>query len=44
VPDVDDEAEMRFMQRHGVGLFEINMRIDENNGKKGWPDNTLVNL
>jgi len=44
VSDVDDEAEMRLMQRHGVGLFEIGMRVDENSGKQGWSDNTLATL
>jgi hypothetical protein len=43
VLDVNDEAEMQFMQPRGVvGLFE--MCIDENRGKQGWLDNTLVTL
>jgi len=38
VPDVDDEAELRFVQTHGAGLFEIGVRIDESGGKQGWSD------
>jgi len=38
VPDVDDEAELRFVQTHGAGLFEIGVRIDESSGKQGWSD------
>jgi len=38
VPDVDDEAELRFVQTHGAGLFEIGVRIDESNGRQGWSD------
>jgi len=34
VPDVDDEAEMQFVQTHSVGLFEIGICVDENSGKQ----------
>ena len=37
-PDVDDEAELRFVQTHGAGLFELGVRVDEGGGKQGWSD------
>ena len=37
-PDVDDEDELRFVQTHGAGLFEIGVRVDERCGKRRWSD------
>ena len=37
-PDVDNEAELRFVQTHGAGLFEVGVRVDESGGKRGWSD------
>lgn len=37
-PDIEDEAELRFVQMHGAGLFEIGVRVDESRGKRGWSD------
>jgi len=37
-PDVDDEDELRFVQTHGAGLFEIGVRVDERSGKRRWSD------
>jgi hypothetical protein len=37
-PDVEDEAELRFVQTHGAGLFEVGVRVDESGGKRGWSD------
>ena len=37
-PDTEDEAELRFVQTHGAGLFEIGVRVDESRGKRGWSD------
>lgn len=37
-PDVEDEAELGFVQTHGAGLFEIGVRVDERRGKRGWSD------
>jgi hypothetical protein len=36
--DVDDEDELRFVQTHGAGLFEIGVRVDERCGKRRWSD------
>ena len=37
-PDIEDEAELRFVQMHGAGLFEVGVRVDESEGKRGWSD------
>jgi hypothetical protein len=37
-PDVENEAELRFVQTHGAGLFEVGVRVDESAGKRGWSD------
>lgn len=37
-PDAEDEAELRFVQTHGAGLFEVGVRVDESGGKRGWSD------
>ena len=37
-PDTENEAELRFVQTHGVGLFEVGVRVDESGGKQGWSD------
>jgi len=37
-PDVEDEDELRFVQTHGAGLFEIGVHVDESRGKRGWSD------
>ena len=34
-PDVENEAESRFVQSHGAGLFEVGVRVDESAGKRG---------
>ena len=33
--DASDEAEERFVESHGTGLFEVSMRIDGDGGKPG---------
>ncbi len=37
-PDIEDEAELRFVQTHGAGLFEVGVRVDDSGGKQGWSD------
>ena len=37
-PDVEDEGELRFVQTHGAGLYEVGVRVDESGGKRGWSD------
>jgi hypothetical protein len=37
-PDIEDEQELRFVQTHGAGLFEVGVRIYESGGKRGWSD------
>jgi hypothetical protein len=37
-PDVEDEDELRFVQTHGAGLFEIGVLVDGSRGKRGWSD------
>jgi hypothetical protein len=37
-PDIEDEAELRFVHTHGAGLFEVGVRVDESEGKRGWSD------
>jgi len=37
-PDVEDEAELRFVQTHGAGLFEVGVRVEESGGKRDWSD------
>ena len=37
-PDIGDEQELRFVQTHGAGLFEVGIRIYESGGKRGWSD------
>ena len=34
-PDASNEAEMRFVESHGAGLFEVGVRVDEDGGKRG---------
>ena len=36
--DVEDEAELTFVQARGAGLFEVWMRVDESGCKRGWSD------
>ena len=33
--DVNDEAEMQFVESHGAGLFEVGVQINEDGGKRG---------
>jgi hypothetical protein len=33
-PKIEDEAELRFAQTHGVGLFEVGVRVDKSGGKR----------
>jgi hypothetical protein len=35
-PDIEDEAELRFVQTHGAGLYEIGVCVNESGGKRGW--------
>lgn len=37
-PDASDEAETRFVESHGAGLFEVGVRVDEDGGKQGWSE------
>jgi len=37
-PDIEDEAELRFVHTHGAGLFEVGVRVDGSGGKRGWSD------
>ena len=37
-PDIEDEAELRFVQTHGAGLYEVGVCVDESGGKQGWSD------
>jgi len=37
-PDIGDEAELRFVETHGAGLYEVGVRVDESGGKRGWSD------
>jgi hypothetical protein len=37
-PDIEDEAELRFVHTHGAGLFEVGVRVDDSRGKRGWSD------
>jgi hypothetical protein len=34
-PDVSDEAEVRFVESHGAGLLEVDVRVDEDGGRRG---------
>ncbi|KAH9053736.1 glyoxalase-like domain-containing protein [Lactarius vividus] len=34
-PDASDEAEVRFVESHGAGLFEVGVRVDEDGEKRG---------
>ena len=34
-PDASDKAEVRFVESHGAGLFEVGVRVDEDGGKRG---------
>lgn len=34
-PDASDEAEVRFVDSHGAGLFEVGVRVDEDGEKRG---------
>ena len=36
-PDIE-EAELRSVQSHGAGLFEVGVRIYKSGGKRGWSD------
>jgi hypothetical protein len=33
-PDIEDEAELRFVDTHGAGLFEVGVRVDDGGGKR----------
>ena len=35
-PDASDEVEVRFVESHGAGLFEVGVRVDEDGGKRGF--------
>jgi hypothetical protein len=37
-PDIEDEQELRFMQTHGAGLFEVGVCIYESGGKRCGSD------
>jgi hypothetical protein len=37
-PDASDEAEVRFVESHGAGLFEVGVRVDEDGGKRGFSE------
>ena len=37
-PDASNEAETRFVESHGAGLFEVGVRVDEDGGKRGWSE------
>jgi hypothetical protein len=37
-PDIEDEAELRFVQTHGAGLYEVGVRVDGSGGTHGWSD------
>ncbi|KAH8984989.1 glyoxalase-like domain-containing protein [Lactarius hatsudake] len=34
-PDASDEVEVRFVESHGAGLFEVGVRVDEDGEKRG---------
>lgn len=34
----EDEAELRFVESHGAGLFEVGVRVDGSGGKQGSSD------
>ena len=36
--DIEDEAELMFVQTHGAGLFEVVVRVDESGGNEGSSD------
>jgi hypothetical protein len=36
--DIEDEAELMFVQTHGAGLFEVGVRVDESGGNEGSSD------
>jgi hypothetical protein len=37
-PDASDEAEVRFVESHGAGLFEVGVQVDEDGGKRGFSE------
>ena len=37
-PDIEDEAELRFVQTHGAGLYEVGVCVDESGGERDWSD------
>ena len=37
-PDIEDEADLRFVQTDGAGLYEVGVRVDESGDKRGWSD------
>ena len=37
-PDIQDEAELRFVRTLGAGLFEVGEHFDEGGEKRGWLD------
>ena len=36
--DIEDEAELMFVQTHGAGLFEVGVRVDESGCNEGSSD------
>ena len=36
--DIEDEAELRFVESHGVGLVEVGVRVDESEASRGSLD------
>ena len=37
-PDIQDEAELRFVWAFSAGLFEVGEHLDESGGKRDWLD------
>jgi hypothetical protein len=40
-PDVENEAELRFLQTHGAGLSQVSGCVDESGAKRRWSDTTF---
>ena len=36
--DTEDEAESRFVQTHGAGLYDVGVCVDKSESKRGWSD------
>ena len=37
-PNIEDEAELRFVQIHRAELFRVGIHINESRRKRGWSD------